>query len=451
MSTPVYDHYRNSSVEWLGAVPAHWTDTRLRFFARLNPSKSEVSGRARDEEVSFVPMDAVGEDGSLRLDQTRALGDVESGYTYFRNGDVAVAKITPCFENGKGAIMRNLVGGVGFGTTELIVARPLADNSPDFVHWLFNSTAFRKLGEGAMYGAGGQKRVPDDFVRDFPVALPPPGEQAAIAAFLARETGKIDALVEAQTRLIELLKEKRQAVISHAVTKGLDPAAPMKDSGVKWLGQVPAHWSIRPLKYLVSLRSGATPSKDNPDLWGGDVPWASAKDLKTETLTDTKDHLTEQAVMSGAASLVQPGAVVVLVRGMMLARTFPVCEIGVPLAINQDLKALLPRHGLDGSFLAWALRGTEAETLNRLDEAGHGTKALRMEAWLSLPVPVPPMHEQRKISAELVEALAKLAGLTGQAQAAIALLQERRAALISAAVTGKIDVRGLAPEQAEAA
>jgi type I restriction enzyme S subunit len=444
VSAPSYDSYKESGVEGVGAIPTHWQMERL-------------SHRVRTCRDMILPTELVGQEVyhySIPVVQLTGDGRIEDGTEIdsakllIETEMLLVSKLNPrkatmCVARPRGVLT--------VASSEFV---PLIPAKVDLGYLCFAaaSAPFRTRLESRVESAtkSHQRVTPSDILQT-PWPFPPPAEQAAIAAFLDRETGKIDALVEAQTRLIELLKEKRQAVISHAVTKGLDPAAPMKDSGVEWLGQVPAHWSIRPLKYLVSLRSGGTPSKDNPDLWGGDVPWASAKDLKTETLTYTKDHLTELAVMSGAASLVQPGAVVVLVRGMMLARTFPVCEIGVPLAINQDLKALLPRNGLDGSFLAWALRGTAAETLNRLDEAGHGTKALRMEAWLSLPVPVPPMHEQRKISAELVEALAKLAGLTGQAQAAIALLQERRAALISAAVTGKIDVRGLAPKQAEAA
>ncbi|MER8899102.1 hypothetical protein NKI35_25645, partial [Mesorhizobium sp. M0676] len=147
---------------------AVWEDMRLRFVLRLNPSKAELGGLSEDEEVSFLPMEAIGEDGSVRLEATRRLGDVQSGYSYFRDGDVVVAKITPCFENGKGALMQRLLGGVGFGTTELIVARPRQERLvAEFLNWLFQSAEFRGLGEGAMYGAGGQKRVPDDFVRDF--------------------------------------------------------------------------------------------------------------------------------------------------------------------------------------------------------------------------------------------------------------------------------------------
>jgi type I restriction enzyme S subunit len=246
-------YYKASGRRWLGDVPEHWDVKRIRFVADVNPSKNEMSGLSRDIEVSFIPMEAVGEDGSLVLDRVRPIGEVETGYTYFRDGDVTFAKITPCFENGKGAIMRGLVDGIGFGTTELTVARPKhSKTTAEYLYWLFTSAHFRKLGEGAMYGAGGQKRVPDDFLRDFVWAFPPLAEQAAIATFLDHETAKLDALVEEQQRLIELLKEKRQAVISHAITKGLDPNVPMKDSGVEWLGEVPEHWEITRIKHISS-------------------------------------------------------------------------------------------------------------------------------------------------------------------------------------------------------
>ena len=284
-----------------------------------------------------------------------------------------------------------------------------------------------------------------------PCVRPPAPEQIAIAAFLDRETAKIDALVEEQRRLVDLLKEKRQAIISHAVTKGLDSRVAIKNSGVDWLGDVPAHWQVTKLKHLASLKSGGTPSKDNLGYWSGDIPWASAKDLKSDDLADTIDHITETAIADGAAQLAPPGSVVVLVRGMMLARTFPVVRILVPMAINQDLKALNGRQGVSNEYLAWLLRGTAPETLNRLDEAGHGTKALRMEAWLSMPVPLPPLAEQERIVAFIRTELGKLDALVTEAASAVTLLQERRSALISAAVTGRIDVRGLAPAEAQAA
>ncbi|MEW5992908.1 MAG: restriction endonuclease subunit S [Candidatus Zixiibacteriota bacterium] len=214
---------KNSGVEWLGEVPAHWEVKRLRFVASFNPSKREQAHLSRETEISFLPMEAIGDDGSLVLEHTRLIGDVESGYTYFREGDVTIAKITPCFENGKGAVMRGLLGEIGFGTTELIVVRPHDEFViNNYLHWIFISTPFRQLGEASMYGAGGQKRVPDNFVRDFSIAIPDVAEQFDIIVFLGREVSKLNALTAEAQRGIELLRERRTALISAAVTGKID-------------------------------------------------------------------------------------------------------------------------------------------------------------------------------------------------------------------------------------
>ena len=206
MSLPRYQEYKDSGLDWLGYVPAHWPIKRLRFIAELNPSKSEVAEIDRATEVSFLPMEAISDDGTINLERTRPIAEVETGYTYFRDGDVTLAKITPCFENGKGALMQGLEAGIGFGTTELIVARPKpSEVTGALLNWIFRSPNFRAQGEAWMYGAGGQKRVPDDFVRDFAWSLPPLNEQTAIAAFLDRETAKIDAQNKDQEKLIALL------------------------------------------------------------------------------------------------------------------------------------------------------------------------------------------------------------------------------------------------------
>lgn len=212
-----------------------------------------------------------------------------------------------------------------------------------------------------------------------------------------------------------------------------------KDSGVEWLGEVPAHWDVVPLKYVVRLRSGGTPSKDRLDYWEGKIPWASAKDMKSERLFDTEDHLSEAAIEDGAAALVEAGAVLVVVRGMILARTFPVALTASTMAINQDLKAILPGERLSGAFVAWFLRGTSDQSLRRLDEAGHGTKALRMDAWTSLEIALPLRDEQNLIVAFLDRETAKIDELVAEQRNLIALLKEKRQALISHAVTKGLD------------
>lgn len=221
---------------------------RLRFDAQINPVKSELNV-PDDTDVSFVPMDAVGEFGGMRLDQTKPLADVYNGYSYFADGDVCIAKITPCFENGKGAIANDLVNGIGFGTTELHVLRAMPSVNIHFLFYISIADDFRNVGASEMLGAGGQKRVPERFIKDWRAPLPYLEAQERIIAFLDKKTAQIDALIAKKQVLLERLAEKRQAIITQAVTKGLDPKAELKDSGIDWLGHIPAHWELKRLRY----------------------------------------------------------------------------------------------------------------------------------------------------------------------------------------------------------
>jgi type I restriction enzyme S subunit len=238
-------------------VPQHWDSKRFKFVIAVNPRPTELRGFAPEAEVSFVPMKAIGEQGGLDLSRMQPFAEIANGYTYFRDGDVIVAKITPCFENGKGALAIALTNGIAFGTTELHVLRPNSLLHPQFLLYITLSDAFRRLGAAEMYGAGGQKRVPESFVENLRHPLPPIDEQRANVAFLDRETARIDALVAKKEQLIALLQEKRTALITRAVIKGLDPNSSMKDSGVEWLGEIPAHWEVKRLKYVLRPQKGA--------------------------------------------------------------------------------------------------------------------------------------------------------------------------------------------------
>jgi len=414
---------------------------RLRFVSELNPSKSEIQNLSRETVVSFLPMEAIGDDGTLNLDNERTIAQLEGGYTYLRDGDVTIAKITPCYENGKGAVMRGLLNGIGFGTTELIVARPKPqETTAEYLHYLFVSQQFRDLGESHMYGAGGQKRVPDTFVENFMSAFPPLREQLDIADFLDRETSKIDALVAEQRGLMELLKEKRQAVISHAVTKGLNPHAPMKDSGIEWLGEVPAHWKVKKMKWVAAMESGHTPDKKVPDYWeNGDIPWVSLNDtgyLKdNEYISETAYSITAKGIENSSARLL-PSDVVVFSRDATIGR----CAITTrPMTVSQHFIAWVCGGELLPKYLLFRLRSMTQE-LDRLT-SGATVKTIGMPDVRTLVTPVPPMKEQRAIVDWISTETDFIDRLAAEAQRAIDLLQERRTALISAAVTGQVDVR----------
>lgn len=420
-----------------------WPEKRLRFIADINPSKSEVGSLGEDTLVSFLPMEAIGEKGELDLSRERRLADVTTGYTYFRNGDVAVAKITPCFENGKGALMEGLTNGFGFGTTELIVARPkLNEASSRFLFWLFSSPEFRKQGEGAMYGAGGQKRVPDEFVRDYRLPIPPLREQQAIATFLDRETAKIATLIAEQQQLIDLLSEKRLATIAHVVTKGLNLAVQMKETGLANLEEIPAHWEVVGFtKYLESVVDyrGRTPTKVDDG-----VLLITARNVKHgfidyEASAEFISHEEYEQVMRRGAPKIGD---VLFTTEAPLGQAANLDRTDIALA--QRIIKFRGQEGiLNNFFLKYWILGTYCQS--ELEQLATGSTALGIKGSKigQLRLCLPPFAEQEAIVRYLDSTIARLDALVVEAEHVIALLQERRSALISATVTGKIDVRSM--------
>lgn len=210
-----------SGIDWLGDIPAHWEVMRLRFIMTTNPSKREV--RLNDDDlVSFVPMEAVAEFGGLNLEQERELSEISSGYTYFADNDVVLAKITPCFENGKGSIASGLKNGVAFGTTELHVLRGNSAILPEYLFNIVMSHPFAKIGESEMYGSGGQKRIPENFLRNFKMGIPDLTEQHQITEYINQINGFADLQAEKTKKSVKLLEEYRSALITSAVTGKLE-------------------------------------------------------------------------------------------------------------------------------------------------------------------------------------------------------------------------------------
>ncbi len=420
---------------------SEWPPIRLRFCTTINPSKSEIGYFSDTVEVSFLPMEAIGEDGTVSFDDTRTISAVQQGYTYFRDGDVLIAKITPCFENGKGACVSGLLNGVGFGTTELIVVRAVPNRLNNaFLHWVFTSPDFRNAATATMFGAGGQKRVPDDFVRDYRLALPPLPMQQAIAAFLDRETAKIDGLVAEQERLLILLEEKRQAVIANAVTKGLDPTVPMKDSGMDGLGVVPAHWKQTRLKYVAGDVTVGVVVK--PSQYYAPTGTIALRSLNIKPMGISVDDVVyfdpalEQQL--GKSRLTQGDVVVVRTGKPGTAAVVGPEYDGInciDLIIIRRSIALVPR------FLALMLNSEACRVQYARGAEGALQQHFNIETAKNLVLAIPEIHEQQSIITRLEHELTRLEGLVDEASRNLALMRDRRASLISAAVTGKIDVR----------
>ena len=274
------------------------------------------------------------------------------------------------------------------------------------------------------------------------VILPVPdvSEQNAIATFLDRETAKIDALVAEQEKLIALLQEKRQAVISHAVTKGLDPNVPMKDSGVEWLGEVPGHWEVGALSYLSTIETGSTPDRNDDRYWNGSIPWLKTGEINWAPIREAEEFITEEGLANSAAKLSPAGTMLMAMYGQGVTRG-RVALLEIEAAYNQACAAITFGHRIRPTFGRYFFMAA----YDHIREGGNETSQMNLSAGLiaKFRMTIPPIGEQTKIVDWLDVELAKLDVLSGEAELAITLLQERRTVLISAAVTGQIDVRGL--------
>lgn len=415
-----YPEYKESGVEWLGEVPAGWEVKRLRFLVATNPAKAELH-LPLHASVSFAPMEAVGEYGGMQC-QDRFFDEIGSGYTYFADGDILIAKITPCFENVKGAIAEKLTSGVGFGSTEFHVVRSLGSIHTKYCFWVSISYLFRKIGEAHMYGAGGQKRIADVFIKNFPLPTPPLHEQQAIAAFLDQQCAQIDSLIEKKQRMLDLLDEKRRAAITQAVTCGLDPSVPMKDSGVEWLGMVPAGWEIFSLRRLFCVKSG---------------------DMTTSTdLLDEGFQVFGGNGFRGYFDRWNTGkGVIIIGRYGALCGNIKISPDKI--WATEHAFRVFPFMNFDIHFMAFFL---EHLNLNRLS-ARAAQPGLNSEMVRDHFIAFPPLHEQQAIADYLDAQCAAMDSQRKSLEKSIELLREYRSSLITHAVTGKIDVRELAPLQ----
>lgn len=402
MSFPRYPKYKASGVEWLGEVPEGWEVKRLKHNVRLLTEKTD----RRDHPVALENIE--GWSGRLIPTETAFEGEGIA----FEPGDILFGKLRPYLAKAY------LAKSAGEAVGDFHVLRPATGVAGRFTQYQILNREFISIVDGSTFGAK-MPRASWEFVGGMKVTRPPLPEQTAIAEFLDRETGKIDELVAEQRRLIELLKEKRQAVISHAVTKGLNPHAPMKPSGVEWLGEVPEGWVVCAPKRRIKSSAGGTLIKgtcaDEPS--DGLFPGFSASGQNI--------WLEEYAY--------DCPAIVLSAVGARCGKTF---KADGQWGVVANTHCLFPRSDSDRDYL-WYLTNQE----DWWEKGGSAQPFVKVSETLARPWVFPPLPEQTAIAEFLDRETGKIDELVAEAQRAIDLLQERRAALISAAVTGQIDVR----------
>ncbi|MAY25331.1 MAG: restriction endonuclease subunit S [Polycyclovorans sp.] len=420
MSFPRYPEYKDSGVEWLGAVPAHWQVMQIKRVTTLRSGDS-------------ISSDDIGEDGEFPVFGGNGLRGYTRSYTH--------EGFLPLIGR-QGALCGNVnyARGKFWASEHAVVATPC--NGADPI-WLGETLRAMNLNQYSVSAA--QPGLAVEAIGNLWVPVPAHGEQTAIAAFLDRETAKIDALVAEQETLIALLKEKRQAVISHAVTKGLNPDAPMKPSGIEWLGDVPAHWEVGQLKRMTSvITDGAHIS---PETEGGLFHFVSTRDLVDgavcfEGALMTSASSYEYLVRTGCKPLVGD---VLFSKDGTIGRTVVVREER-DFVVASSLIIMRPEARLLNSEFLDCLCQSDA-VQNQVDQfvKGAGLPRLSIQNLMKVFGVFPPLVEQEQIAAHLRVGGQSFELLIQKSYSGITLLKERRSALISAAVTGQIDVRGLAP------
>lgn len=430
MSWPSYPNYKASGVEWLGEIPKGWRVEKYRYCFRESAEKNgqepvgpmlSVSGY-RGVEVKHYDDD----------NKRRTVDELED-YRVVRVGQLAVNTM---WLNYAGLGVSQFEGHISPAYRAYWIS-PQFDGR--FVHHLMRSTLYVQGYTAQLTGVRPNSlQMSRDSLMGFPILQPSFEEQRTIADFLDRETAKIDALIDKQDQLVATLREDRTATITHAVTKGLDPDAEMKDSGVQWIGELPRTWTAQRLSWLFNtISSGTTPSGDRPEYYGGDINWVTTGELRESVIVDTVKKVTRQALVDHSALVVHPtGALLIAMYGATIGR---LGFLGAPACTNQACCVFVGPTTVETKFAFYALSAGREHLI--LIASGGGQPNINQDKLRSLRIALPPMTEQRAIVDYLDAECIRIDALVEKATGVIAILREYRSALITAAVTGKIDVR----------
>jgi type I restriction enzyme S subunit len=451
MSFPRYPAYKDSGVDWLGEVPEHWEFKKLKnmaFFAG--------GGTPSRENLDFwggpIPWVSPKDMKAEKITQAEE-GITQEGLDGSTSSLIAPGHVLIVVRSG---ILKHTIpvaiNAVEVALNQDMKAIRLNDeicSSWFFLRWVqgFNDQLLLEWGkQGATV-----ESIEQEYLSQSLIPLPPLNEQNAIAIFLDIETAKIDALIAEQQRLIELLQEKRQAVISHAVTKGLNPDAPMLDSGVEWLGEVPAHWKTLKISKVTDKITNGYVGPTRDILVENGVPYIQATHIKKGRINfDGGYYVRPEWSAAHSKSVLEEGDVLVVQTGAGTG------DVGLVSSEDEGFNChaliiLAPKKSvISGQFLSTALLSDCGQQKLESIQTGGMHPHLNCGNIKYVDIPVPPVDEQEAIIEFIAIRTESFESLASDAMVAIGLLQERRSALISDAVTGQIDVRGLVPEASAA-
>ena len=426
--TQRYDTYKASGVQWLGNIPGHWGCVPVRRIAHVNPTRTK--NLEADSYVGYAPME------KIRCDKMNPskikVSKLTSGLTYCEEGDIVLAKVTPCFENGNLAIVPHVEQGCCYASSELFVFRAKDKVLPRFLFYTFLNRGFINAGASTMRGTGGLKRVTTEFANSAATPLPPLSEQNHIVSYLDEKCRKIDEWLDKKQNEVENLQELKQRAIADAVTRGLNPNVSMKQTNIPWLPEVPEHWMILRAKHMFNKEQ--RPIEDGDDIVtcfrDGEV--TLRKNRRITGFTEATDYSHYQHICKGDLVIHQmdafAGSAGVSDSDGMGTPVLSVCTPKSNNILNEYYAHIVRLMGKNG-FILSLYRGIRERSSD-----------FRFDTFANLWLPVPPIEEQKQIVTHITEKTSKIDKLIANINKEIDGIKEFKQRLISDVVTGQIKV-----------
>lgn len=405
---------------------------RLKDICQLNPA---YLGGNIEDTVSFVPMESL-RNGNIDLKEI-SFSEAKGKYTYFADGDLLIAKVTPCFENGNIAVAENLKNGIGFGSSEIFVLRMNKDSLNKYVFYLSQTSHFQDSACATMCGVGGLKRISPLFFRTYEFNIPSLAEQQRIVNYLDKKLSAIDLRVEVLEKEKDTYARLKKSVINQAVTRGLNPNAALKDSGIDWIGMIPEHWNVRRIKEIADLNSGTTPSTKNDNYYNRGIhPWINTGCVQDCEIYEPADYVTDLAMKEckGLKYIPEDSILLAMYGGGTIGN---VGILKFSATINQACCAItLDKKIADVRYIFYYLLSIKKWMISR---GFGGTQINLSQGQISnFCVSLPPLSEQQAIAAYLDEKCAKIDAAIENIRKQIDASKRLKKAIINEAISGKL-------------
>lgn len=427
-----YSEYKEINARWFNKIPVSWDVIRAKWLFSNERERSEEDDQqlAASQKHGIIPQKRM-----IELNNANVMLALKgtNNFKKVKRNDFVIS-------------LRSFEGGIEHSNYDgcispayTVLRRKTNGIDPKYFRYVFKCKPFIEALNSTSEGIRDGKNITYDEFGGLLLGLPTEREQIAIANFLDHETARIDKLIAEKQIFIDLLNEKRQALISHIVTKGLNPDVKMKDSGIEWIGEIPEHWSISKVGFYCKIINGTTPSKLKEEYWNSnDISWLSSGAVNQYYVTEASEYISYLALKQCSVHLLPTGTLIIAMIGQGKTRGMSAIT-RIETTINQNIAAVLPYKQVSSDYLHFVFQAS----YKALRDVGRGANqaALNCDLISKFKIPIPTLDEQLEISLYIKKQLLNIDLLIREVENSIGYLKEHRMTLISSVVTGKIDIK----------